>query len=447
MCSIFGINKNLSKNEIDLLNIKLKLRGPDATNIIQYEGYTFLHNLLSITGKKTLQPFFDQDVVCLFNGQIYNYLSFGNYDSDGCCIIDLYKKHGKDFAKMLDGEYAIVICDFKNNEIILTTDLFATKPLYILKEKETLGFSSYKSSFTNLGYKNVLKIPANKTYVLSLDTFSVKEKKDNYSLNLNQFKNSYDDWVLAFKNSIKKRTATDKNILIGLSSGFDSGCIAHEVSLQAPGLVHTYSIKAQENEQVIKNRIKQNNVDSKFYYLTQEDFARNKQFIKKLAEEHQYKIKRNNNLTPGELMTNDKGAVGLSFICEQAKKDGCLIYLSGQGADEIFSDYGFAGKTIYNHSSFAGKFPEDLNTIFPWNNFFQGTQYSYLGKEENVAGAWGIEGRYPFLDKDVVQEFLWLKSDLKNKNYKSVLTFYLEKYKIDFEKNKKIGFSCDKNLQ
>ena len=145
-------------------------------------------------------------------------------------------------------------------------------------------------------------------------------------------------------------------------------------------------------------------------------------------------------------MTNDKGAVGLSFICEQAKKDGCLIYLSGQGADEIFSDYGFGGKTIYNHSSFAGKFPEDLNTIFPWNNFFQGTQYSYLGKEENVAGAWGIEGRYPFLDKDVVQEFLWLKPDLKNKNYKSVLTFYLKKYKIDFEKNKKIGFSCDKNL-
>ena len=30
-------------------------------------------------------------------------------------------------------------------------------------------------------------------------------------------------------------------------------------------------------------------------------------------------------------------------------------------------------------------------------------------KEEMVAGAYGIETRYPFLDRDVVQEFLWLK--------------------------------------
>ena len=134
MCSIFGINKNLSKNEINVLNTKLKLRGPDATNVVQHGNYTFLHNLLSITGEKTLQPFFDRDIVCLFNGQIYNYLSFGNYNSDGYCIIDLYKKHGKDFAKVLDGEYAIVICDFKNNEIILTTDL--QQNLYIFSKKK-----------------------------------------------------------------------------------------------------------------------------------------------------------------------------------------------------------------------------------------------------------------------------------------------------------------------
>jgi len=31
---------------------------------------------------------------------------------------------------------------------------------------------------------------------------------------------------------------------------------------------------------------------------------------------------------------------------------------------------------------------------------------SYLAKEEYVGGAYGIESRYPFLDKKVVQEFL-----------------------------------------
>ena len=36
-------------------------------------------------------------------------------------------------------------------------------------------------------------------------------------------------------------------------------------------------------------------------------------------------------------------------------------------------------------------------------------QSSYLAKEESITGGFGIEGRYPFLDKAVVQEFLWLE--------------------------------------
>ena len=38
-------------------------------------------------------------VVFLFNGEIYNFKDFGDYKSDGHCIIDLYKKYGVDFVK------------------------------------------------------------------------------------------------------------------------------------------------------------------------------------------------------------------------------------------------------------------------------------------------------------------------------------------------------------
>ena len=65
---------------------------------------------------------------------------------------------------------------------------------------------------------------------------------------------------------------------------------------------------------------------------------------------------------------------------------------------------------------------------------------SYLAKEEYVAGAYGIEARYPFLDLDVVQEFLWLKPEVKNLHYKSVLYHYLNKYNYPFTKDEKIGF-------
>jgi asparagine synthetase B (glutamine-hydrolysing) len=110
------------------------------------------------------------------------------------------------------------------------------------------------------------------------------------------------------------------------------------------------------------------------------------------------------------------------------------------GGDEIFSDYGFGGKSKYQHSNFGGLFPKDLSALFPWPSFFGSTMESYLAKEEYVGGAYGLESRYPFLDKEVVQEFLWLDVSLKNNNYKNVLHYYLTENEFPFACGQKIGF-------
>jgi asparagine synthetase B (glutamine-hydrolysing) len=128
------------------------------------------------------------------------------------------------------------------------------------------------------------------------------------------------------------------------------------------------------------------------------------------------------------------------MICRMAKENNKKIYLSGQGADEIFSDYGFNGKSIFDHSNFGGLFPNDLRTIFPWPSFFESSQRSYLTKEEYIAGSYGLEARYPFLDKAVVQEFLWLSVDLKNKNYKNVLHNLMSIRNFPFNVGVKTGF-------
>ena len=49
-----------------------------------------------------------------------------------------------------------------------------------------------------------------------------------------------------------------------------------------------------------------------------------------------------------------------------------------------------------------------------YKNFFNGTMRAFIDKEEVTASLHGIEGRYPYLDKDVVQEYLWLSNNLKN---------------------------------
>jgi asparagine synthetase B (glutamine-hydrolysing) len=131
---------------------------------------------------------------------------------------------------------------------------------------------------------------------------------------------------------------------------------------------------------------------------------------------------------------DDVASLGLATICQLAQKEGRKVLLSGQGADEIIGDY----KLYPNQSNFGGVFPEELHE---WNNFKGGFQRDYLSKEEYIGGAFSIETRYPFLDKDLVQEFLWLKPELKNRNYKAPIFEYLTLNNYPFDKETKRGFN------
>ena len=88
-------------------------------NKVKIDGFTFIHNLLHVTGDFNPQPYVDDGIVCLYNGEIYNH----KYKkSDGEIIITLYKKYGFDFPKYLDGEWAIALYDFKKGLAIFATE-------------------------------------------------------------------------------------------------------------------------------------------------------------------------------------------------------------------------------------------------------------------------------------------------------------------------------------
>ena len=133
-------------------------------------------------------------------------------------------------------------------------------------------------------------------------------------------------------------------------------------------------------------------------------------------------------------MIDDPATRGLALICSLARDEDRKISLSGQGADEILSDYCFWEWA----TELGGRFPEELK---PWRNFNGNYQRAYLAKEEYIAGSFGIETRYPFLDTRVVQEFLWLKPELKNRAYKAPLREFLLSNDYPFRENHKMGFS------
>jgi asparagine synthetase B (glutamine-hydrolysing) len=421
-------------------------RGPDATTELRIDNYHLVHNLLSITGAFTTQPFSKGDIHAIYNGQIYNFKEFNpNYSSDGECLIDLYEESGPTFTRNLDGEFALLILDLKRQRIIISTDIFGTKPLWLALNGKDLGVATYKSSLAALSYTEIRQVPPNTTIVYNISTHSIDDELLIHEFDLRQYKDSYHDWIEAFSQSIRKRAAgLREKVFIGLSGGYDSGGIACELLRQ--GLhFHSYSLSAKENLEVIFNRVEKIS-NSRFLSLSKEEYVAEKAFLKETSEPYECPA-RPPHRPDGYLVTNDKGAVGTGVICRLARNDGCKIYLSGQGSDEIMSDYGFAGAAAKGvaHTDLYGYYPSELIDVFPWTNFFEGTQREFLYKDESVGGAYGIECRYPYLDKMLVQEFLWLSQDLKNQRYKAPLGYYFQKFGFPFSEGleSKVGFCAD----
>ncbi len=254
MCGIIITNiNNFDLNHINFFN---KKRGPDLTNHKIIKGINFIHNLLHITGDICPQPLIDNEIVCLFNGEIYNFKNFGDFKSDGECLIYLYKMYGDEFIKKLDGEFAIVLFDFSKNIILLSTDHFGTKPLWYSFNNNKFGISSYKSTLDRLKLNNNCQVENNITLILDLHKLEIIKKLNNFNFELKQYKNNFNDWNKAFDNAVLKRTLnTDKKILLGLSSGHDSGTIS--CSLLKQNISHTpISIIGSEDLNILIERKK-----------------------------------------------------------------------------------------------------------------------------------------------------------------------------------------------
>jgi len=425
MCSILLTNKKAPN--VERANFYLQRRGPDKTTVTKIDNWTLVHNLLSITGDFTPQPLSKDNVHLIYNGEIYNIQNeTKEYKSDGYYILDAYEKYGDNFFKYLDGEFAIALLDFDNNKLIFGGDLFLTKPLFIGKDGNDICVSSYKSAVTLLGFDKILRAEPNSFYIVDLRTLKA-EKRQTYEWDLKQHIDTYDVWVESFYTALKKRvTGIKDDFLVPVSSGHDSGgiiCGLKELNITD---FMTYSFTANEAPGIIEQRVK--HIDNKILKdgITVQENININNFKQEFVEPFFYGPTPYSKTHEG---FEDKGGTGLLHLLKECReKHGVKVQLSGQGADEVMSNiqtYGFNSPNPYI-------WPDDLSNVFPWGNFYYGANWSYLNKEECIAGSVGIETRYPFLDREVVQNYINLTPQLKNENYKAPLHFMLSKCNFPF---------------
>lgn len=439
MCGIIVTN-NIIDN-LEIVNKFCKNRGPDKTTNIFTNGYNFIHNLLHITGKITEQPIINNNCIAIFNGEIYNYKNlYENAESDSECIIPTYLKYGDKFISELDGDFCLILFDFNNNKIFISSDTFKTKPLFYYVNNDKLIISSYLSCCKELDSTlNYNEIKPNECLIYSLNDFKLIKKLSITNFDLTQYKNSYDDWNKSFEQSVLKRLPENSIPLVCLSSGMDSGSISCCIEKNKKNF-YPISISKNENIYILNERKKQHKY-FEYLNLSNNDKLYYKNYLDENCEPCFWDWTYHKKLNKIDNAFIKSSMLGTSAILNYIKKkdNTCRVMLSGIGGDEIMAR-NFFYSCGYGQ---VDEFPIDLKEVFPWPNFFYGSQYNYIKGQEYIGGCFNFETRYPFLDKNVVQEFLWLSPELKNGNknkIKPVLENYLKKNNYPYH-IKKLGFS------
>ena len=246
---------------------------------------------------------------------------------------------------------------------------------------------------------NVIKVPLNTYMTCDIEFEPQKTTNSNtYTVNivnsdpcvshtvfefdLHQHKHHTLDFEHAFEKAVHKRIygppgAQFPKVFLGLSTGYDSGAIHLAMGKMTKGKISKhhpegddfvgYAILEETARHILQQRIDFNAIQIKKLAMTWADYRRERVHVNTNTEKHTY----TGNWSSGSVQAD-------------SASPGRRVYLSGSGADEVFSDYGFNGTKFHGHSSFGGKFPADLGTIFPWESLFGGTMGDFLMKDESI---------------------------------------------------------------
>lgn len=365
MCGIIGtnfLNERFDKS-LELLHH----RGPDFQNSIKIGNKQFGHTRLAIIDldEEANQPMIFDDILLVFNGEIYNYKELIHVEhlecktkSDSEVLIRLYQKYGFDFLNKLNGMFSFCIYDMKKNLYFCARDRYGKKPFfYYFKDNKFIFSSSIKSILNLLDYKpNLNKVALSKymqyfvsfgedtfyqdIYKLEASTYLIYEpnkpcelqKKKYYKINtykaIKDEKQALNDIEELLFKSVEYRLNSDVEVASFLSGGIDSSLISALYTKISGKKINTFSIGYDEYKNYCEldfAQITAKHINSNHHpvEINQKEYIKHfEQTLDMLEEPH-----------------GDSAAIPLNILTKQINKTGIKTVLSGEGSDEIFLGY------------------------------------------------------------------------------------------------------------
>ncbi|MBU1668527.1 asparagine synthase (glutamine-hydrolyzing) [bacterium] len=386
MCGILGSFPNCDSNKFQKALNLLAHRGPDNQTVYESDTICLGHTRLSIIDldAQSNQPMEIDDMVLIFNGEIYNYLeikkeliALGYYfstHSDTEVLLKSYQEWGEACVERFNGMWSFAIFDKKNNSLFLSRDRFGVKPLYYIYDSKRFVFASEIKAL--LPYLD--QTVANRDEVVRYLVYGVQEHRKetmfthiyrfppgcNALYNMENKKLSFDKYYTLqidieetideslvknkLKNLVEKsidfRLRSDVKIGMALSGGVDSNIIVSKANAQNK-TIESFSSIYDSKEQINENENIEHTVKSlnlKQHYIV----AQIDSLVKKIE----------NIVWMQDEPFDTLGIFAQYKVYEKMNEKAVKVSLDGQGADEIFAGYGTYRSVLLRENMFKYKF-------------------------------------------------------------------------------------------
>lgn len=397
MCGITGILHFNKERNIDPLRLKratdiISYRGPDGDGFYMNANIGLGHRRLSIIDLTSgNQPMYspDENIVIVFNGEIYNYIELREEliqlghifrtSSDTEVIINAYEQWGVDCQLKFNGMWAFAIWDNYKKALFVSKDRIGEKPIHYSIWDNTFFFGSEIKCIHELGvprdlaleftelYLVFTNIPAPYTFFkhikkllpghyLWIEGDQVKEREywDLPQIDENRMINNkneiYERFEYLLKDSVRIRMRSDVPYGSFLSGGMDSSGIVSLMSEISHTPINTFTIgfpyKRYDESDLARSVATRFNTIHHEETVSADSFN---DFLDKLVFQFDEPF-------------GDASSIPAFYVSKFARENVTMV-LTGDGGDEVLSGYNsYQGAKL---SSIYSSFPLKMQQVIP----------------------------------------------------------------------------------
>ena len=408
MCGIFGIldiKTDVSELRTQALELTktLRHRGPDWSGIWNNDNTILCHERLAIvdvdTGAQPLISDNGQQALAV-NGEIYNHKQLAKelaipYDfktrSDCEVILPLYQQRGVEFIDDLQGMFAFILYDEKEDAYLIARDHIGIIPLYTGYDEHGNFYVASEMKALAPVCKTISEFPPGH-YMWSKTGEMVKYYKRDWMEYdaVKDNESNIEELRVAFEKAVKSHMMSDVPYAVLLSGGLDSSLVSAVAAKYVAKRVededksdawwprlHSFAVGLEgAPDLVAAQKVAEmiGTVHHEIHFTIQEGLDAIRDVIYHLETYDTTTIRA---ATPMYLMTRKIKAMGIKMV------------LSGEGSDEIFGGY------LYFHKApNAKEFHEETVRKLDRLHMFD------CARANKATSAWGVEARVPFLDKE-----------------------------------------------